>query len=116
MSDWADQVSREGDRYRSELREFSTLINGNKILRLIHDSVVDSAAERSLNAGYSGSWSDGGAGDSVREFKAFLQGVQFAETGKAGRYQELVDQFHRAQDPEYKKYLELKEKFGDTKK
>jgi hypothetical protein len=116
MTDWADQVDREGDRYRSELASYRGLIHSDRNLKALYDAVVSSAAERSLNAGYSGAWNDGGASQSVHEFKNFLDGVQYANGGKAGKYQELLDNLRRAEDPEYKKYLALKEKFGDDKK
>ena len=115
MADWADQVYREGDRYRSELSSYSGLIASDRNLKALYEAVVSSAAERSLNAGYSGSWDDGGAGQSVREFKTFLDGVQYMTNGNAGKYQEILNKLRRAEDPEYNKYLELKEKFEDKK-
>ncbi len=108
---WDDEVVREADKYRERISEFGGLIRGNAQVRIIVEAVLTSAGNSSLNAGYSGSHSDNGAGASVEALKAFLSGYSMAKGSGAGKYQEILDQHNQENDPEYKKYLELKKKF-----
>lgn len=111
MRSWEQQVQDEIPRYSVTLGSLMGLRDTNPKLKLIIDSVLTSAANASLNAGYSGSWSDGGASNSVNALKGFLEGYSFALGSNAGDYQEILDNHAREQDPEYQKFLELSEKF-----
>lgn len=108
---WDDEVAREADKYRDRISEFSSLIHKNEQLRIIVEAVLLSAGNNSLNAGYSGSHSDNGAGASIEALKAFLSGYNLAKGGNAGKYQNIIAEHKKVNDPEYKQYLELKKKF-----
>ena len=112
---WDDEVAQEVEKYRKRLTEFSSLIRDSKELRVIVDSVLVSAGNASLNAGYSGSHSDNGASSSVESLIAFLSGFNLATGGDAGKYQAVLDEHKKVNDPEYKQYLELKKKFENKK-
>jgi hypothetical protein len=108
---WDEEVSREADKYRERISDFGSLIRGNAQLSIIVEAVLTSAGNKSLNAGYSGSHGDDGAGASVEALKAFLSGYSMAKGSGAGKYQTILDQHNQENDPEYQKYLELKKKF-----
>ena len=76
------------------------------------------SATRELNAGYAGSMSDDGVSSMIIEkFKTFLAGYHYYDyinneaEAKSNPYSELLYTIERQLDPEYQKYLELKEKF-----
>jgi hypothetical protein len=109
-ADWDRQVDNEVPRYRSRLGSVGYQ-DDNPDLKIIIDAVLHSAAERSLNAGYSGSHDDGGASSSVDKLKHFLTGYAFGKGGDAGDYQKILDEHARDKDPQYQEYLKLKKKF-----
>lgn len=109
--DWDDQVKEEAARLSESLVPYTSLISGDAVLTLIRDTVIKKAATAALNAGYSGAMNDGGARSSVNEFVTFLDGIRWVLHGNAGKYQPIVDEYSKSQDPEYPKYLELKKKF-----
>ncbi len=74
----------------------------------IMQKVLAEAHSARENAGYSGSWGDGGA--SVLEAQ-----VQFYRYGRDGvvppEWQKYADQANKEADPEYAQYQRLKAKF-----
>lgn len=111
-ADWDRQVENEKPRYRAQLGSLAYLADKDDNLKIIMNAVITSAANASLNAGYSGSHSDGGASNSVSQFRNFLEGYAFGKGDKAGGYQHILDKHVREQDPEYQEYLRLEAKFG----
>lgn len=110
---WDTQLQNERAKFGMELAKYHDVYSDDSILAELVDQVLKSAASRSLNAAYGGEHGDGGATMSIRELSGFLDGVLYAETGKlSGPYGEAIDAIKKTRDPEYKKYLELKEKFG----
>lgn len=108
---WDDEVAEEVMKYRGRISEYARLIAASKDITIIVDSVLTDAANLSLNAGYSGSHNDNGAGANVEMLKAFLSGCNFATGGNAGKYQDILDEHVKTTDPEWVKYQELKKKF-----
>ena len=86
-------------------------MNKEEMLKKLKASVSESADKARMNAGYSGSWGDGGAHDMEKKLEAFLDGYEFALTGKTKVYAKFFEELDKEQDPEYQKYLELKGKF-----
>ena len=80
-------------------------------LRTIQVAVAESAAAARENAGYSGSWGDGGASAAEERLRVWLDGVNYATTGVTAVYGELLHRASVEADPEYAEYQRLKEKF-----
>lgn len=81
------------------------------LIEEISKSVRAAAHDVRENAGLSGEYHDGGAGEMLNKLDAWLDGITFARTGKTALYNHLVVEISRKTDPEYQKYLELKKKF-----
>ena len=79
--------------------------------RLIESAVRTSAENARDSAGFSGGWGDGGAGAMTEKLNAWLDGYNFAKTGKTLMYYHIIEEHERMIDPDYQKYLELKKKF-----
>jgi hypothetical protein len=62
-----------------------------------------------LNAAYSGSYSDGGAGVLLDQIEFYIAGRDHTFPTKWNQY---LKEYNRAHDPEYADYQRLKEKFG----
>lgn len=86
--------------------------DSSQLIEKIKSTVKQSAETARENAGYAGSWGDGGASQMEEKLKHWLDGFRFAQTGQTEVYKHLVDQFKKERDPDYQKWLELKEKFG----
>ena len=71
---------------------------------------VHQVAQQMRDAGY-GTQHDNGASMAERHLSAWLDGVQFARTGKTLMYDHFLTAYAREQDPEYQEYLRLQEKF-----
>ena len=71
--------------------------------------VLAAAEEARTNAGYSGSWGDGGAAQMEAE-------VQFYRAGQAQEiprsWMKYATEAEQEADPEHAEYLRLKKKFG----
>lgn len=76
----------------------------DKVLTAIVELVRKAAADARSNAGYSGSWDDGGASRMERDIEFYLMGRSGLIPPDWKKYQKLLD-------PEYKEYLRLKNKF-----
>ena len=79
----------------------------------IAEREINNAAKRAVDAGYSGSMGDDGAGAKAEALRNFLDGVVFALTGETIAYKDLVAQISKESDREYQEYLRLTEKFGE---
>jgi len=82
----------------------------NDKLKLICLAVQLSAARARDDARFGGRHDDGGAGMESR-LDAFIDGVEFATTGKSKLYDHILIEHEKVLDPEYQEYLRLKEKF-----
>lgn len=67
------------------------------------------ANRKGVDAGFSGSMSDGGQRQLEREVELFIYGLM-GQTPK-NAWGDLIKKYARDNDPEYDKYLELKKKF-----
>ena len=82
-----------------------------KHIDLIKKAVSKSAETARYNAGMGGEWGDRGAGQSEERLKYWLDGIAYATTGNTELYDHIISQHLKESDPDYQKYLELKEKF-----
>lgn len=82
-----------------------------KLIAFIIDGVEKQAERRAFNASMSGMMGDGGASDLKRKLAVWLDGVQFASSGKTSVFSSLVETFNKQNDPEYNEYLRLKARF-----
>lgn len=84
----------------------------NDSTALIKTAVTAAAAKARYNAGMDGAMHDGGEGRMKENLEYWLDGVTFARTGVTDVYAHLIRRGEREADPDYKKYLELKLRFG----
>lgn len=81
-----------------------------KDIEKIMDLILKDADKREMNAGFSGSHSDGGS-------SRLRDQVNFYKDGMNGDiptvWKEYVNEYVRNTDPEYPEYVRLKEKFGE---
>jgi hypothetical protein len=70
-----------------------------------------SAAKRKEDAALGGFHHDGGASESIRKYETWIDGIEFARTGKTAVYKELKEQIDNENDSEYQEYLRLKKRF-----
>lgn len=77
----------------------------------ILEAVIDECATLADNAGHSGSYNDGGAGELWKQVNVWLTGLQ--GTGVPSTFDKAVEIYAKSVDPEYDNYLRLKEKFGE---
>lgn len=80
-------------------------------LEIIKKSVEDAANKLKEDAALSGSLGDGGAYQMKERLKYFVDGYNFATTGKTVMYNSVVSFHEKMNDPEYAEFLRLKEKF-----
>ena len=84
----------------------------NPIINAIIAAVTSEAGEKELSAGYNGARGDYGSSAMQEKLKAFIDGYNFAKTGKTEVYSEITQQYKNEQDAEYKEYQRLIKKFG----
>ena len=101
-----DQEMR--DRYARDLSDYNP---GNPMLKELIITTAINAGNRAVSAAYNGSWGDDGASKIVNDLSIFLEGIQFASTGKTKLYAEFIKEYNAKKDPEYEQYLALKAKF-----
>lgn len=82
-----------------------------KLTKHIQSVIRESAAAAREDAGYAGRWDDGGASAKLEHLKYWLDGIEYAKTGKTTVYKTISSDFARATDPDYEIWLRLKEKF-----
>lgn len=78
----------------------------------IKDVVATAALQAREDAAYGGRHDDGGSGHKLERLKYWLDGIEYAKTGKTEVYKTILTDFERATDPDYQTYLRLQEKFG----
>jgi hypothetical protein len=83
-----------------------------KLAKEIENVVVTSAGKARDDAAYGGSHGDGGASRSIELLKYWLDGIEFAQTGKTTVYKSLAQKIEQEKDPDYAEWLRLNEKFA----
>ncbi len=87
-------------------------MNQNPTPAQIISWVKKEAKNRRDNAGYAGSWDDGGANILLREIEAY-------QAGMAGTvppsWETIIAKRAQEQDPEFREYVRLANKFGPLK-
>ena len=86
-----------------------------KLIAAIKQAVKSNAHTAKEDAGYSGSWGDGGASAMISKLDAWLDGIEFAKTGVTELYSHIAARYEKELDPEYVEYIRLQSKFGDNK-
>lgn len=90
-------------------------IHSLEIADMMTDLVLTEAKNAEMEAGYGGRMDDGGASDLRRQVLAYRAGWnQEVPQGWTEFYKQALrvyQQRQREKDPDYKKYLELKNKF-----
>lgn len=70
--------------------------------------------DRKMNAGYGGQQHDGGYDAAMNVLSAFNAGVAFTKHKTPPDFlKDYIQEAENLEDPEYRKYLELKRKFED---
>lgn len=87
-------------------------MNKQEIISEIKKSVTESARKARDDAGFSGSWGDGGAAQMEEKLKWWLDGIQFAESGETSVYASMVKRLEEEADPEFAEFKRLQEKFN----
>lgn len=87
-------------------------MNKQEIINEIKKSVTESASKARDDAGFSGSWGDGGAHQMEEKLKWWLDGIQFAESGETSVYGAMIKRIEEESDPEFVEFKRLQEKFG----
>lgn len=77
----------------------------------IQEVVTQVAEQARDNAGYAGSHGDGGASHQEECLRVWLDGINFAMTGKTQLYKEILKKRDLGRDPDYSQYLLLKARF-----
>lgn len=122
VNDWMEagfgvsDVQVEHDCITMYVTEGATIMaNENYIsdLNLLREAVRKSAKAARDDAGYGGRHDDGGASRMEEQLRYFEDGMTFAMTGKSQMYGVTLEKLKRENDPEYKEFLRLKEKFGE---
>lgn len=84
------------------------------LMKFIVEPVTTNARKVREDAGYAGSWNDGGAAEMLRQLHFFQCGVGGVVPDN---YKNIAREFDRLQlekvDPEYQQFLRLQEKFKD---
>lgn len=82
----------------------------NEVTDQFLEFLVDKVKELEMNAGYSGAMHDGGSRDLNNQIECYIHG-QHSELPTL--WKTYYDEFKVKNDPEYKLYQRLKQKFGD---
>ena len=109
-----EEFQQEIDKLIQKENEMTTL--KNKFLEPFLDNMLLLAAKQREDAGYSGSYSDGGASvieGKVQALRCGLKGEMLPEWEHI--YLKFIEVESNKEDPEYGEYLRLKEKFGNVK-
>lgn len=73
--------------------------------------VRESAEDLKQQAALFGERGDGGAYAMLDRLNTWMDGIRFCYTGESKVYGHLIDKYDQMNDPDYEKYLKLKEKF-----
>jgi len=85
-------------------------MNKQQIIDEVKKSVTQAATKARDDAGYAGSFGDGGEHQMEEKPKGWLDGIQFAENGKTEVYKATVKRLEEESDPEYQQFKLLQEK------
>jgi uncharacterized protein YehS (DUF1456 family) len=112
-------TEKEMQKYTNDMdkRAFNEINNkfqkgSDKVVNNIIDQVVVDATERYLGAAYGGRHDDGGSSVVQEKLKSFLDGINYAKTGKSEIYSSIIEQYNKKQDAEWAEYQRLVKKFG----
>lgn len=87
------------------------MAHDDRLVDFIRENIKNQARQLAENASFSGEMGDGGASRLEDKLAYWIDGIQFASTGKTIVFSTLVDQFNKERDPEYNEYLRLKARF-----
>jgi hypothetical protein len=82
-----------------------------ELVKYVRSVVTKKAHELRENAAFGGEHGDGGAHLLESKLAHWIDGIEFAKTGKTLVFGYLIEQFDRERDPEYAEYLRLKNIF-----
>lgn len=110
-----EYIQKQKKEYFEVLGNAVGPLPNNVGLHQIVELAITKAATLAVNAGFSGSWSDGGGGAALDSLIKFCAGVIFANTGELvdEKYATMVREYELENDPEYEEYKRLKGKFGE---
>lgn len=103
-----DKLSNEAEELLNIARRGLSVQQKYKHLKFIEYALL-AANRKGVDAGFSGSMSDGGQRQLEREVELFIYGLMEQKPKKA--WEDLIKKYARDNDPEYDTYLELKKKF-----
>jgi hypothetical protein len=81
------------------------------VIKEIEKAITESAQKLRDDAGYGGRMDDGGASHKLELLKYWLDGINYARNGTTVVYNTLIKNLEQEQDPEYKEWKRLNEKF-----
>lgn len=114
LSQKKDQYNQRYSLYRlMDLIRDQAPVHIEELAIKIAEAELTNAARRAVNAGYSGSMGDDGAGAKAEALRNFLDGIAFAFTGETIAYKDLLEKISKEEDPEYQEFIRLKAKFGE---
>lgn len=89
------------------------IVHAKPDLKIIIESVIESAANKALNAAYGGARNDGGASEQIRELAMFLKGAVYGSLDAMTHmpYYDIITKEKLSSDPRYQEYLKLKNEF-----
>jgi hypothetical protein len=80
----------------------------NKVTPQFVEFLRRTVEQKRLDAGYSGSWGDNGASDLEVQIEIYFHGMV---NSFPHQWDDYYKAYMKETDPEYEKYLELKERF-----
>lgn len=86
-------------------------LNQQTYTEYICKTIRESAEKVKREAALFGERGDGGAHEMLNKLKYWTDGIRFCYTGESEVYGHLIKEYDNERDPEYQKYLELKERF-----
>lgn len=86
-------------------------LNQQTYTEYINKVVRESAEDVKQQAALFGERGDGGAAAMLDRLNTWMDGIRFCYTGESTVYGHLIDKYDQQRDPDYQKYLELKQKF-----
>lgn len=85
--------------------------NQQTYVEYINKVVRESAEETKRQAALFGYLGDGGCHVALDRLNTWMDGIRFCYTGESKVYGHLINKYDQQNDPDYQKYVELKEKF-----
>ena len=118
MTEKFDYMTNEKAKLFEEFNEYfkEYTMPFNTQLDVLINLVITKCAQKSLDAGFSGSWSDGGARADFDALKKFVAGYIWAKGSNKIphlEYEKMLADHQKQNDPDFQQYLKLKERFGE---